>query len=99
MWVPIHNERLGKTITVTGLLMGADVIAQLRARKLGKIVVLPRIMFDHPTGVALDDVPVSDIANALGRPMALASTMSDILAVLTDGAEPRYPAHHRAAGS
>ncbi len=84
--VPIHNERLGETITVAGLLMGADVIGQLRARRLGEVVVLPRIMFDHPTGVALDDVSVSDIAHALGRPVALASSMSEILAVLADGA-------------
>jgi NifB/MoaA-like Fe-S oxidoreductase len=84
--VPIRNERLGETITVAGLLMGADVIAQLQARRLGEVAVLPRIMFDHPSGVALDDVSVSNIADALGRPVALASTMSEILAVLTDGA-------------
>jgi putative radical SAM enzyme (TIGR03279 family) len=34
--VPIRNERLGQTITVAGLLMGADVIAQLQARDLGE---------------------------------------------------------------
>jgi NifB/MoaA-like Fe-S oxidoreductase len=86
--IPIRNERLGETITVAGLLMGADVIAQLQTRELGEIVVLPRIMFDHPTGVSLDDVSVSDIAGALSRPVALASTMSDILAILTGGAKP-----------
>jgi NifB/MoaA-like Fe-S oxidoreductase len=82
--LPIPNERLGETITVAGLLMGADVIAQLQAHELGEIVVLPRIMFDHPTGVALDDVSVSDMAGVLGRRVALASAMSDVLAVLTD---------------
>jgi putative radical SAM enzyme (TIGR03279 family) len=81
--VPIRNERLGETITVAGLLMGADVIAQLRARDLGEIVVLPRIMFDHPTGAALDDVSTQDIARALGRPVALASTMHDVFDALT----------------
>jgi len=86
--VPIRNERLGETITVAGLLMGADVVAQLQARELGEIVVLPRIMFDHPTGVSLDDVSVSDIAGALGRRVALASTLSDLLAALTDGTKP-----------
>jgi NifB/MoaA-like Fe-S oxidoreductase len=90
--IPIRNERLGDTITVAGLLMGADVIAQLcaqlRARDLGQVVVLPRIMFDHPTGVTLDDVSTADMAHALGRPIALADTMSDLLAVLTDHAKP-----------
>ncbi len=86
--VPIRNERLGETITVAGLLMGADVIAQLQTRELGEVIVLPRIMFDHPTGVSLDDVSVSDIAGALSRRVALVSTMSDVLAVLTGGEKP-----------
>jgi putative radical SAM enzyme (TIGR03279 family) len=86
--IPIRNERLGETITVSGLLMGADVIAQLQARDLGELVVLPRIVFDHPTGVALDDVSVSDIAGALERPVVLAATMRELLKALTNHAKP-----------
>jgi len=80
--VPLRNERLGETITVAGLLMGQDAIAQLREHDLGELVILPRIMFDHPTGVALDDVSVEDISTALDRPVALAATMSDLLTAL-----------------
>jgi len=80
--VPLRNERLGETITVAGLLMGQDAIAQLREHDLGELVILPRIMFDHPTGVALDDVSVEDISNALDRPVVLAATMSDLLDAL-----------------
>jgi len=86
--VPLRNERLGHTITVAGLLMGQDAIIQLRERSLGELVILPRIMFDHPTGIALDDVSVSDISDAIGRPVVLASTMSDVVAVLTDRSTP-----------
>jgi len=86
--VPIRNERLGQTVTVAGLLMGADVITQLKARELGELVVLPRITFDHPTGVALDDVSPADIIRALGRPVALASRMSELLGALTNQAKP-----------
>jgi putative radical SAM enzyme (TIGR03279 family) len=80
--VPLRNERLGETITVAGLLMGQDAIAQLRERDLGELVILPRIMFDHPTGVALDDVSVADISKAIGRPVKLATTMRDVLDAL-----------------
>jgi len=79
---PLRNERLGETVTVAGLLMGQDAITQLKTRDLGELVILPRIMFDHPTGVALDDVSLSDISNALDRPVALASTMKDVLEAL-----------------
>ncbi|MDW8327651.1 MAG: DUF512 domain-containing protein [Anaerolineales bacterium] len=78
--VPVLNERLGHTITVAGLLMGADVIAQLNGRALGEFVVLPRVMFDHPDGISLDDVGPLQIARALGRPVYLADALGDVLA-------------------
>lgn len=81
--VPIVNERLGDTITVAGLLMGNDVIAQLRDRGLGEIVILPRSMFDQPQGVALDDRSPLGLARALQRPVALAEAMGDVLEALT----------------
>jgi NifB/MoaA-like Fe-S oxidoreductase len=77
--VPIVNERLGDTITVAGLLMGDDVIGQLKNRALGDILVLPRIMFDHPQGISLDDRSALDVARALNRPVALADAMGDVL--------------------
>lgn len=83
--IAIINEKLGETITVAGLLMGADVIRQLSTASLpsSAIVILPRIMFDHPEGIALDDVSPMDIARALGRPVALADWMGDVLDALT----------------
>ena len=83
--VGIRNERLGETITVAGLLSGADAIAQLGPivdqMKPGA-VILPRIMFDHPDGIALDDVTPVAIAQALRTPVALADWMGDIVDAL-----------------
>jgi putative radical SAM enzyme (TIGR03279 family) len=81
--VPVVNTRLGETITVAGLLMAEDVVAQLRPRPLGEMVVLPRRMFDHPAGVSLDGHSPWDIAQAPSRPVALASTMRDVLTFLS----------------
>jgi putative radical SAM enzyme (TIGR03279 family) len=75
---PVVNTRLGETITVAGLLMGQDIIEQLRGRDLGDVVILPRITFDHPAGVALDDVSPQQIAEALRRPVALAEGMEEV---------------------
>jgi len=80
---PILNERLGHTITVAGLLMGQDVLAQLQGRDLGEFVVLPRVMFDHPDGISLDDVPPLAIAQALGKPVFLADALGDVLDAFT----------------
>ena len=82
------NERLGRGITVAGLLMGADVVAQLAGRELGEFVVLPRVMFDHPQGISLDDMTRrcrSPTASA--APSILADAMGDVLDAFT-GANP-----------
>lgn len=78
----ITNERLGESITVAGLLMGEDIIAQLKDLPLGDVVVLPRVMFDHPDGISLDDKSPLDIARALGRPLALVDMMGDLVDVI-----------------
>jgi putative radical SAM enzyme (TIGR03279 family) len=76
--LPITNERLGETITAAGLLMGRDVLNQLQTAGYGDLIILPRVMFDHPETIALDDLSPQDIANKLGRPLALADTMGDV---------------------
>ena len=59
--------------------MGNDVLRQLEeTENLGDLVVLPRVMFDHPDTIALDDITPQDVANQLNRPIALADTMGDV---------------------
>ncbi len=76
--VPILNTRLGETITVSGLLMAGDAIDQLQAAGVGDLVVLPRVMFDHPDTISLDDLSPQDVANRLGRSVALADSLGDV---------------------
>ena len=80
--VPVINTRMGDTITVSGLLLGADAIDQLRQHDLRGGVVLPRVMFDHPRGITLDDLSPQDIANQLGVPVYLADLMGDVIDTL-----------------
>jgi putative radical SAM enzyme (TIGR03279 family) len=101
----VINQRLGETITVAGLLMGADVLAQLADRDLGEFVVLPRLMFDHPHGISLDDVSPLEIARALRRPVFLADLMGDVIDALSGQNplrfhpdDPEIPLHVMRAG-
>ncbi|MFZ1792090.1 MAG: DUF512 domain-containing protein [Anaerolineae bacterium] len=83
--IPITNTRLGSTITVAGLLMGRDIIEQLRpvlAAQPASVVVLPRITFDHPDGISMDDITPMEIARELNTPVALADWMGDVLDAL-----------------
>lgn len=88
--LPVTNERLGATITVAGLLMGMDVTAQAGGRELGEFVVLPRVMFDHPQGVSLDDISPLTIARSLDRPLFLADAMGDVLHAFTGANKLRF---------
>ncbi len=74
----VTNKRLGETITVAGLLMGEDVLTHLETYESGDLIVLPRVMFDHPETIALDDIGPQTFADKLGRPVALADTMGDV---------------------
>lgn len=92
---PIVNRRLGESITVAGLLMGQDIIEQLADETLGEMVVLPRVTFDHPDLVSLDDISPQDVANRLGQTVVLADSLADVWDALRgDGAlvfEPGKP--------
>jgi putative radical SAM enzyme (TIGR03279 family) len=76
--VTVANDYFGGGVTVSGLLTGRDVIAQTKATDLGDQVVLPGAMFSADQ-VTLDDLGPRDLESALGRPVALASTMRDVL--------------------
>lgn len=76
--IAIRNERLGETITVAGLLNGSDVLNQLREAGFGDLIVLPRVMFDHPDAISLDNISPQDIANHLDKPVALADSLGDV---------------------
>ncbi len=61
----IVNHFFGETITVTGLLTGQDIIAQLKGQKLGERLLLPQNTLRSGEEVFLDDVTVTDMEKAL----------------------------------
>ena len=62
---PIRNDFFGERITVTGLLTGQDILAQLSGKELGEILYLPENLLRSGEHVLLDDVTVEDIAGTL----------------------------------
>ena len=61
----IKNEFFGEKITVSGLVVGRDIINQLKGEKIYKNVLIPSVMLKHETDLFLDDVTVSDIEKEL----------------------------------
>ncbi len=77
--VPVVNEFFGETVTVAGLLMGADVVAQLRPHTPADLVVLPRVMFDHSGTRTLDEYSPARIADELGATVLLGRDPDDLV--------------------
>ena len=68
---PIRNDFFGHKITVSGLITGKDLIAQLRGKPLGQRLLLPSSMLRYHQNVFLDDVTVEQVEQALGVPRDL----------------------------
>ncbi len=62
----IRNDFFGERITVTGLLTGQDIIAQLKGKELGDTLLLPQNVLRAGEDYLLDDVHISDIERELG---------------------------------
>jgi NifB/MoaA-like Fe-S oxidoreductase len=71
----IRNDFFGDTITVTGLITGQDLIAQLRAEQtvhsLGEEILIPVNMLRSGEKVFLDDLTVYDVEREIGIPVGV----------------------------
>lgn len=61
----ITNNFFGEMITVSGLLTGQDLIAQLTGKELGEALYLPQNVLRSGEEVFLDDVTVTEMEKAL----------------------------------
>lgn len=61
----IRNDFFGERITVSGLLTGQDIIAQLKGKELGERLLLPQNVLRSGEMVFLDDVTVGEMEKAL----------------------------------
>lgn len=98
----IQNDFFGRSINVTGLITGQDLIAQLKGRDLGQRLFISQNMLRRREMDFLDDVTLEQASEALGVPIypieqdgfALWDAMSGLLPELKlprrDGAETEY---------
>ncbi len=62
--IPIYNDFFGRTVTVTGLMCGCDIVCQLKDRNLGDFLLIPEICLKDGY-LFLDDMTVDDIEREL----------------------------------
>lgn len=61
----IRNDFFGEMITVSGLLTGQDLYAQLRGQRLGEKLLLPQNILKSGELVFLDDMTLAELEKAL----------------------------------
>lgn len=62
---PIRNDFFGEMITVSGLLTGGDLKAQLMGKELGETLFLPQNVLRSGEEVFLDDMTLTELSDAL----------------------------------
>jgi NifB/MoaA-like Fe-S oxidoreductase len=76
--LPVTNQFFGETVTVSGLLMGQDVVTALKASGAQR-ALLPRVMFDHSGARTLDEFSLERIAAESGVPVAIAGEPDEVV--------------------
>ncbi|MBB5265486.1 putative radical SAM enzyme (TIGR03279 family) [Catenibacillus scindens] len=82
--VDVHcvvNHFFGESITVTGLITGQDIVAQLSGKDLGEVLLLPCNMLRSGENVLLDDMTTGDIEKALQVPVDIIKSNGDDLII------------------
>lgn len=88
----IRNDFFGERITVAGLLTGQDLMAQLKGKELGDVLLLPCNMLRSGEEVFLDDMTVEELSRILNvRVQIVGSKGGDFIeAVLQQTEESNY---------
>jgi len=63
--VKITNVFFGTTVTVAGLLTGQDLKEQLKEKKLGEELLIPRVSLRNEGDKFLDDLTLGELAEFL----------------------------------
>ncbi len=80
--LPVVNDFFGDTVTVSGLLVGHDVVQALRGSGYTH-ALLPGTMFDHEGTRTLDEYTPQRIAAEAGLVVQPVGTLDDLIAFLT----------------
>lgn len=87
--VPIVNEFFGGGVNVSGLIVGRDLISQLKDIDLGDELLISSSMLRYENDLFLDDTSVSDVENTLNIKLTTVNNNGEqlLLAILGKGSE------------
>ncbi|MDR2568780.1 MAG: DUF512 domain-containing protein [Oscillospiraceae bacterium] len=93
----IRNDFFGESVTVSGLVTGGDIIAQLKGKELGSKLIISKNMLrdlgETPltpeNSVFLDDVTVAELSKTLGVPIQIVKpSAAELLNAISEFCKP-----------
>lgn len=73
----IENTFFGPEITVTGLIVGSDIIKQLKDKELGEYLVIDKKMLKENEDVFLDDTTLEEVEKGIGKKIIKSGSLGD----------------------
>ena len=73
---PITNRFFGESVTVTGLLVGRDLIDSLQGAECDEILISSNMLRENQD-CFLDDLTIQDVQDALGKPIRVVSNTGE----------------------
>ncbi|MEG2955656.1 MAG: DUF512 domain-containing protein [Clostridia bacterium] len=75
--LPIENKYMGERITVTGLIVGEDIIEQVNEKakegyNFGEYILISDVMLKDDEDIFLDDLSVDDVRKQINQPLIIA---------------------------
>lgn len=67
--IPVPNDFFGRSIVVTGLIVGRDLIRALSGRIEGEALIIARTMLRENGDAFLDDMTLQEVQETLGLPI------------------------------
>jgi putative radical SAM enzyme (TIGR03279 family) len=81
--IPVVNYFYGEAITVSGLLTGQDIYAQLKDRQTGDLILLPPRVLNH-NNLFLDDWNIEELQTMIKTPCHVyKETLADFIKVIS----------------
>lgn len=69
--VAVANRLFGQSITVSGLVVGNDIVAALASHDIGSCLLVPDVMLKEGEWVFLDDVTLEELEEKIGCPVVV----------------------------
>jgi putative radical SAM enzyme (TIGR03279 family) len=67
----VENKLFGESITVSGLVVGGDIVTAVAGHNIGSCLLVPDVMLKEGEGLFLDDVSIADLEQRIGCPVVV----------------------------